>query len=539
MNSGKDSALTLNDIRNCMRNYCSSLVYQQDSLFYQATSQPKWMRAFLSHAIIGCMTQNSGEFENSEASNFIRKNIGAEYHNIDNKLRNLYEELIKDDCRAIAEEEAHLRIALSRCAYVLALNDSQIWGPSKQGLKISDRYKDNLSGITSLSPEGEQLSNRIKSSLIASIGLKIGRQCLPYYYTSDDIKESNLPKILESIDGVRLLTATILIAINYQNNNLERRPNDKEVDALTKRIYQFLFSKPAGVHNKSTTITENVYSLLTLGTIFNGTAYRKIVATLNTENRKLNVSFLNDIEHNNILTFLGLDNDIFDSSSVNIEKLVTENYCDSADTLKSFFDKCANILESVWKHLVDEIETNLSYTFSASSYFEETQKMPTQYSDLTPYSIPTHTVRWDNALEQACSSVKNIIQSTRVGVDFFMNCKKEVSADSIIEYIATLVLISFCYCKTPTNSEVETAIKTRYRKVLLEFVRKKFDYNSSDNNGSAMSALREGIQDLLNLRDQLWSEGQYAYASVIDKFYNELKLSHNDENSLIPPSRNR
>lgn len=85
MSSGEDSVLTLSDIRNCMRNYWPSLVYQQDALFYQATSQPKWMSAILSHAIIGCMTQNSGDFENSEASNFIRKNIGARSHNVDAK----------------------------------------------------------------------------------------------------------------------------------------------------------------------------------------------------------------------------------------------------------------------------------------------------------------------------------------------------------------------------------------------------------------------------------------------------------------------
>lgn len=241
-----DSVLTLNDIRSCMRNYWPSLVYQQDSLFYQATSQPKWLSAILSHAIIGCMTQNSGGFENSEASNFIRKNMGARSHNIDSKLRYLYEELIKDNYRAIAEEEMHLHIALSRCAYISTLKDSQIWGSTKQGAKINDRYKDYLSGITSLSPEGEQLSNTIRSSLIASIGLKIGRQCLPYDYTSDDIKESNLPKILGKIDSAKLLTAAIIIALNYQNNYSERRTNDKTVDALTKRIHKYLLTDSTG-----------------------------------------------------------------------------------------------------------------------------------------------------------------------------------------------------------------------------------------------------------------------------------------------------
>lgn len=261
MSSSENPALTLSDIRACMRRYCRGLVYQQDSLFYQATSQPKWMSAILSRAIIGCMTQNSGAFENSEASNFIRKNIGVPSHNIDAKLRYLYDELIKDDYRAIAEEEAHLHIALSRCAYILSLNDSQMWGSTKSGAKISDRYKDNLSNITTLSPEGAQLSIDIKNSLIASIGLKIGRQCLPYDYTSDDVKEGKLSEILGAIDSVKLLTAAIIIALNYQNNSLERRNNDKTVDALTKRIHEFLLANPTErPHGRKSAVSETGFA---------------------------------------------------------------------------------------------------------------------------------------------------------------------------------------------------------------------------------------------------------------------------------------
>lgn len=247
MSSGEDSALTLDDIRSCMRKYWRSLVFLQNSQFYQATSQPKWMKAILSHTIVGIMARNSGELDDSEASNFIRKNIGAKSHKIDAKLRYLYEELIKDDYRAIAEEEAHLHIVLSRCAYISTLSDSQIWGSTKQGKRISDKYKENLSGIKALSSEGEVLSKEIRSSLIASIGVKIGRQCLPYNYTSDDMKESNLPEILGTIDSVRLLTAAILIALNYQNNSLERRMNDETVDTLTKRIHKYLLSDASDI----------------------------------------------------------------------------------------------------------------------------------------------------------------------------------------------------------------------------------------------------------------------------------------------------
>ncbi len=242
MSSDEDSVLTLKDICNCMKKYWPNLVFLQDSQFYQVSSYPKWIKAILSHAIISFMPRNSGELDSSEVSNFINKNIGAPSHNIDAKFNNIYKELTKEDCRAIEEEEMHLHIVLSRCAYILALDDSKKWGSisKHKGRQLSDRYKTVLSGIKTFSPEGKALSNEIRSSLIASIGLKIGRQCLPYYYTSDDIKESQLPEILKEIDSVRLLTAAIIIALNYQNNSSERRINDETVDSLTMRIHSYL-----------------------------------------------------------------------------------------------------------------------------------------------------------------------------------------------------------------------------------------------------------------------------------------------------------
>lgn len=249
MSSDENSVLTLKDICNCMKKYWPNLVFLQDSQFYQVSSQPKWMKAILSHAIISIMPRNTGELDDSEVSNFMKKNIKATSHTIDAKLKNIYKELTKEDCRAIEEEEAHLHIVLSRCAYILSLDDSKKWGSMSKdkGRQLSDRYKTVLSGIKTLSPEGKALSNEIRSSLIASIGLKIGRQCLPYDYTSDAIKESQLPKILAAIDSVRLLTAVILIALNYQNDSSERRMNDATVDTLTKRIHEYLLSDAAGV----------------------------------------------------------------------------------------------------------------------------------------------------------------------------------------------------------------------------------------------------------------------------------------------------
>lgn len=281
---------------------------------------------------------------------------------------------------------------------------------------------------------------------------------------------------------------------------------------------------------------------ITLGAIFSGITYRKIVATFDKERRKLNASLLDDIEPESILAFLGLDSDVFDSSFVNIEKLITKNYIDSTDRIESLLAKYTSFLEGVWNHLINNIETSFSYTFSASSYYEETLNIPMRDSDLISYVIPARSPRWNNALERACLSVKNIIQSTRVGVDYFMHCKKEVNADSVIDYIAALVLISFSYCKTPTNSEKTREIKGRYKKRLLDFIQEKFGYIPPSNSGDSLfdpEALQMGLQRLLTFREQLLSDGQYAYASEIEKIFDGLNLGYNDENSLIPPPRGR
>lgn len=279
---------------------------------------------------------------------------------------------------------------------------------------------------------------------------------------------------------------------------------------------------------------------LTLATIFSSIAYRKIVATFDTESRTLNASLLDDMEQERILAFLGLDGDALDPSFVDIEKLITKNYCDSADRLEALLKKYTDILEGVWNHLIRKIETNLSYTFRASSYYEETLNIPTRASDLTPYEIRLHTQRWNNALEQACQWVRSVLQSACAGVEFFAHCKKEVSADNVIGYISAFVLISFSYCKTPTNGEETAEIKARYREKLLDFIREKFDYlPPAGGSDSIFGALQMGLQDLLALKGQLMSEGQYEKASVIDKFFDGLKLSYNDENSLLPPTPGR
>ena len=240
MESYEKSVLTLNDIRSCMNEQKKNLVYMEDSQFYQALSQPKWMKAILSKGISDCITQNDGEFESSEVTNFLKKDLNATSHPINTKLSLLYNRLISDGISSIEEEENHLRIVLSRCAYIKDLEDSKKWGTSTGRRQISERYQKDLSQISSLSAEGAELSRLFSNSLINLASPMIGSQCLPYNYTSDDDQVQNLPEILRRIDGVKLLTAAIIISLNYKNNYTSYRDNDKHIDQLTKTIFQYL-----------------------------------------------------------------------------------------------------------------------------------------------------------------------------------------------------------------------------------------------------------------------------------------------------------
>ena len=112
----------------------------------------------------------------------------------------------------------------------------------------------------------------------------------------------------------------------------------------------------------------------------------------------------------------------------------------------------------------------------------------------------------------------------------------------MIDYVAAIVLASVYYCKTPTSGDNESAIKARYSQKLRKLIREKFGYVSPRNGGEGLidpEALRIELQDLFALRGQLLSDGLDAYASVIEKFFDGLKLSYNDENSLLPPSSGR
>ena len=103
------------------------------------------------------------------------------------------------------------------------------------------------------------------------------------------------------------------------------------------------------------------------------------------------------------------------------------------------------------------------------------------------------------------------------------------------------MLLICLYCgQTACVDEELNRLKKRYHGELLRLIHEEFNFiPPSGSRDSLFEALQIGLQDLLALHGQLLSEGQNAKASVIEKFFDDLKLSYNDENSLLPPSMGR
>ena len=538
MSSSEDSVLTLSDIRSCMKNYRSCLVYQENSRFCNATSQPTWIKAFLSRAIICCIAQYSGNLENSEVSNFIRKNIGATSHNIDEKIQYLYEELIKDDCQSIEEEEKHLCIALSRCAYLYFLDDYKKKKSTTMELKIFKK----LSEITFLTPEGKKLSDKIKSSLIASIGLKIGRQCLPCKYTFDKEKESNLSEVLASIDSVKLLTAAIITALNYQNDNMERRTTDDKVDQLTKHIHSYLLSDIG----KKSKIEE-----LTIEKIYKAVAPKSVIVICRSEKydsetgKPIKSFLVNDLLAEEALEFMGLDAELLNLDLIDAKKLFTINLCESAGALKDLLRKCYPMIETIWTRIAKNIRNNYLHTLRASSYYDDAGEV-THELDEVDYPIPAYKKRLRIILNRTYPDITGIIQQCGCDEDFFTNCSLEISTDKpdriiemVIDSIVALILISFCYCKTLYDDKELYILKKNYIEKLRTCIQNKFAHIPSGNGGNNMVNWEEIFVFLKGLRNQLIEDGQFERAEDIDKYLEQKNIGFHDENSKLPPSRGR
>ncbi len=257
MKQSGTNSLTLIDIFNSSSVF-NSFVYRLDTHFWQATTHPGRLRALLTDSIIRCIAGKNGDIDNSKAGSLIKKELGTSSHSVEKISNIIYEELESADFRAISEEEGFIRIALSQCAYILGIKDSQKWVSSSHnrrggirisGIRIKDLYENELSGIEDLSPDGEKLAEQIKASMLERIGVPLIKQCHLLDEATDG-KALDAKKLLQSINPVHLLTAAIILAINYQNMG-EEGINVSNLDPLSKHIRQYLLHDVNETHGKN------------------------------------------------------------------------------------------------------------------------------------------------------------------------------------------------------------------------------------------------------------------------------------------------
>ena len=288
---------------------------------------------------------------------------------------------------------------------------------------------------------------------------------------------------------------------------------------------------------------------LTIKTIYEAVAQNEILTICDSASGVMMEAVLaTDITAEEAIAFLGIDTRRIDLSLIDIKRFFDSNYLEPADVLKSLLSKYCTMLDAVWAELARCIKNNLLHSLSASTYFRDTRRVPRNQSDYLK-AYPLNADRLGIVLKQIFPSIIKIIKAFGLEAEFFKNCDLEIeSEDGIIDIekavdgIVSLLLLCLCCCQTAYVDEKLDRLRKRYHDNLLSLIQIKFDYIPPDNSGDSLfdpEALQKGVQDLLSLRGQLLSEGQYAKASVIDKFFDRLKLSYNDENSLLPPSRGR
>ena len=286
---------------------------------------------------------------------------------------------------------------------------------------------------------------------------------------------------------------------------------------------------------------ENEDAGVTLETIFKAVANRNVAAVHDRAGHRLDARLLDGIDPEFILCFLGLDAKLLDHKAVDAGRIVTKHYCDSA-ALNALLRRYSYTLEAVWNQVKESVAENLSFSLRASSYYEDTERIPLCEADLRGYSFQTQSVRWENSLNRICPSIKGVLQKTCVGADFFSYCDTEVKTNNAIDYIAALVLASFCYCQTESADEEMPQSKSLYRQKLQALIREKFRYSPPNDGGNRMfdpEQFRKGLQGLMQYQEQMYNNGNYAYAAELKIYIDQLVMSFKDNNSLLPPSTGR
>lgn len=277
---------------------------------------------------------------------------------------------------------------------------------------------------------------------------------------------------------------------------------------------------------------------LTFEKIFKAVVYRDIVATFDKESRQLRTSLVTEISQKEMIVFLGLDKELLNTESMDINRFVSDNYCDSIDELKFLLERYYNSLEAVWNRLKSNIIDSFSYSLRASSFYDDTDEMPFKLTDLKGYSDTSE--RFNNSLKRICPAIKGIIQNTKIGTDFFAYCNIEVipEKEKAIDYIVALVLACLSNCRTASTDKELIRLRRNYQSKLQVLIHQKFDYDPP--GGGKDSSIEEILRrDLQALQAQAIADGLDYYASAIDKIFDSLNLGYNDENSLLPPSMGR
>jgi hypothetical protein len=141
-------------------------------------------------------------------------------------------------------------------------------------------------------------------------------------------------------------------------------------------------------------------------------------------------------------------------------------------------------------------------------------------------------------LQRICPSIKELIETTNAGIDFFGYCDISVKPNTVIDYIVALILVCFCYCQSDEENEQLSQHRTRYQSKLTDLIRERFNY-SPPSDGK--ETIIEEIQRLLiELQVDVEDVGLDSAVSKVSKINDLLNLlGYNDANSLLPHSKGR
>ena len=244
---------------------------------------------------------------------------------------------------------------------------------------------------------------------------------------------------------------------------------------------------------------------------------------------------VSDISSWELLSFLGLNSDLFDPALMSIDRLSTDNICDSAEALKQLFERYYHTLDAVWTRLKKNLIENYTYSLRAASFYGDTGTMPTRIVDLKGYSVSRE--RLDNSMKRICPAIEETIKETKIGASYFSYCTIEVKPENAVDYIVALILICISDCHTHSTDEELAKWKGRYQQKLRALIQQKFDIVPlGDGKDSIFEEIRRRLFDF---EEQALADGLVAYASQISEIRNLFILGYNDENSLLPPSMGR